>query len=57
MQRTLRRGASRRAGQAMVEYALALLVVVFIALGARWLVSSLRGNGERTLDLVSSEYP
>lgn len=57
MQRTFRRDASRRAGQAMVEYALALLVVVFIALGARWLVSSLRGNGERTLDLVSSEYP
>ena len=41
----------------MVEYALALLVVVFIAIGARWLVSSLRGNGERTLDPVSSEYP
>ena len=41
----------------MVEYALALLVVVFIAIGARWLVSTLRGNGERTLDLVSSEYP
>ena len=56
MQRTSRR-PDPRAGQAMVEYALALLVVVFIAIGARWLVSSLRGNGERTLDLVSSEYP
>ena len=57
MKRSLRRGASRRAGQAMVEYALALLVVVFIAAAAGWLVSSLRGNGERTIDQVSSENP
>lgn len=49
--------AARRAGQAMVEYALALCIVVFLAAAAFWLVSALRSNGERTLDLVSSEYP
>ena len=57
MKRSPRSGASRRAGQAMVEYVLALLVVLAIAAAAGWLVSALRSNGERTLDLVSSEYP
>ena len=41
----------------MVEYALALFVVVLIAAAAYWLVGALRSNGNRTLDLVSSEYP
>ena len=41
----------------MVEYALALFVVVLIAAATGWLVGALRSNGDRTLDLVSSEYP
>lgn len=57
MQRDIRPAARPRAGQAMVEYALALFVVVLIAAAAYWLVGALRSNGNRTLDLVSSEYP
>ena len=57
MERENRPAARRRAGQAMVEYALALFVVVLIAAAAYWLVGALRSNGNRTLDLVSSEYP
>ncbi len=56
MQRNLRR-ARRRAGQAVVEYVLALVALLALAAAARWLVAGLRAGSERSLDLVSSEYP
>lgn len=57
MKRIRSGGASRRGGQAMVEYVLALFVALAVAAAAAWLSGALRANGERTLDLVSSEYP
>ncbi len=57
MQRDFRRADRRRAGQAVVEYVLALLALLAVCAAAGWLVLGLRSNSERSLDLVSSEYP
>ena len=57
MQRDLRHARRRRAGQAMIEYVLALLALLAVASAAGWLVLGVRARSERSLDLVSSEYP
>ena len=41
----------------MVEYVLALVALLAVAAAAAWLVAGLRSGSERSLDLVSSEYP
>ena len=57
MERRPRNGEARRAGQAMVEYVLALAILLAAACAVFWLRDALRSDGDRTLDLVSSEYP
>ena len=41
----------------MVEYVLAVVVLLGVVFAAGSLAGALRGNGERTHDLVASEYP
>ncbi len=55
-------GASRRrlrmrAGQTMVEYVVALAFALAAAFAIRALARAVRDGGDRTLQLVSSEYP
>ena len=49
-------GAGRR-GQAMAEYAIVLVVLVFLGFAFATLLYTLRQNSNRVLDLVASEYP
>lgn len=46
-----------RCGQAMVEYMLAVVVVIGLLVAMAYLLYALKQNGNRVLDLVASEYP
>ena len=46
-----------RRGQAMVEYMLAVVVVIGLLVAMAYLLYALKQNGNRVLDLVASEYP
>lgn len=46
-----------RRGQAMVEYMLAVVVVIGLLVVMAYLLYALKQNGNRVLDLVASEYP
>ena len=46
-----------RGGQAMVEYMLAVVVVIGLLVVMAYLLYALKQNGNRVLDLVASEYP
>ena len=50
-------GAKGRRGQAMTEYIIVFVVLVFLAYAFATLLYTLRQNSKRTLDLVASEYP
>ena len=41
----------------MLEYLLVFVALLAVAAGALWLSGAFRSNSDRTLDLVSSEYP
>lgn len=41
----------------MLEYLLAFLALLALAAAGLWLSDAFRSNSDRTLDLVSSEYP
>ena len=57
MQRGARRDGGRRSGQAMVEYTIALIVLLTLTSLMSLLLYAIRQNGDRVLDLVASEYP
>jgi Flp pilus assembly protein TadG len=46
-----------RAGQTMVEYVLAFVVLIGLAFALAALGGALRDNGDRSVSLASSEYP
>ena len=46
-----------RAGQTMVEYVLAFVVLLGLAFALAALGGALRENGDRSVSLASSEYP
>ena len=46
-----------RAGQTMVEYVLAFVVLIGLAFALAALGGALRRNGVRSVSLTSSEYP
>lgn len=46
-----------RRGQALVEYAIAVGVIIALMSGTALLLYVLKENGGRILDLVASEYP
>jgi hypothetical protein len=50
-------GRGDRCGQAMVEYMLAVVVVLGLLVPMACLLYALKQNGNRVLDLVASEYP
>ena len=46
-----------RSGQAMVEYVLAVCVLLVVVATMGWVLRAARRNVERTESLVSSDYP
>ncbi|MBQ7667349.1 MAG: hypothetical protein IJS46_05065 [Kiritimatiellae bacterium] len=50
---------SRRfsSGQAAAEYVAAVVILVAVAAALYGLAAAVRNHGDRTVDLVSSEYP
>jgi len=51
------RSHRRRRGQALVEYAITVGVIIALMSCASLLLYVLKENGGRILDLVASEYP
>ena len=46
-----------RCGQAMLEYMIAVVVVLTLAGMLTFVLSAIRRSGDRTTSLVASEYP
>ncbi|MGN0844564.1 MAG: Flp family type IVb pilin [Kiritimatiellia bacterium] len=57
MKSVFNRSARDRSGQTMVEYIIIFCLMIGVAFALSALLSSLRNNGSRTLELVASEYP
>ena len=53
----LPRARRARAGQTMVEYVLAFVVLIGLAFALAALGGALRDNADRSVSLTSSEYP
>ncbi len=51
------RARRARAGQTMVEYVLAFVVLIGLAFALAALGGALRRNGDRSVSLAASEYP
>lgn len=51
------RGTTRRSGQTMAEYVIVLVAFIGVFFAVHALVGAIRSNGDRSLDLVASEYP
>jgi len=51
------RHADGRRGQAMAEYVIVLVVLIFLGYAFAALLYTMRQNSNRVLDLVASEYP
>ncbi len=51
------RGRGTRAGQAMIEYVIVAAVLLAALSVAGVLIYALRSQSDRTLELVSSDYP
>lgn len=57
MKSVFNRSVRDRSGQTMVEYIIIFCLMIGVAFALSTLLSSLRNNGSRTLELVASEYP
>jgi len=54
---SIARDGGKRRGQAMIEYIIALVVVLTLTGLLTLMLYAIRQNGDRVLDLVASEYP
>ncbi len=57
MKSVFNRSVRDRSGQTMVEYIIIFCLMIGVAFALSTLLSSLRNNSSRTLELVASEYP
>jgi hypothetical protein len=55
--RKTQRGRNVRAGQTMIEYVIIAAVLIAALSVAGVLIYALRSQSDRTLELVSSDYP